>query len=195
MIAILLTLKFISKEVLILVFLVYFIYSFNLLQIGNFINFILCNSTIIDSINYLLVILLIYILLVRLLSKRFLIKFTTSYTQTLIIISLILILFFVSSSLINFYIFFEFSILPIFMIIIGWGYQTERVRARLSLIFYTVLASIPLLIYILSSYKLKKIFFFYQLGLINTTNNVSYLILLSVTAAFLIKLPIFLGHL
>lgn len=182
-------------EIFTFIFFIYFIYSLSFLQIGNFINIFILNIRIIDSRNYLLLILLIYIILIRFISRRFLIKFNMSYTQILIIITIILILFFLSSSLLKFYIFFEFSILPIFIIIIGWGYQTERVRARLALIFYTVLASIPFIIYILFSNKLKKIFFFYQLILKLYPNRVNYIILLRVTMAFLIKLPIFLGHL
>ena len=182
-------------EIFTFIFFIYFIYSLSFLQGGNFINIFILNTRIIDSRNYLLVILLIYIILIRFISRRFLIKFNMSYTQILIIITIILILFFLSSSLLKFYIFFEFSILPIFIIIIGWGYQTERVRARLALIFYTVLASIPFIIYILFSNKLKKIFFFYQLMFKLYPNRVNYIILLRVTIAFLIKLPIFLGHL
>ena len=158
-------------------------------------NIFMINTWVIDSRNYLLLILLIYIMLIRLISRRFLIKFNASYIQILITIIMVLILFFLSSSLLKFYLFFEFSILPIFIIIMGWGYQTERVRARLALIFYTVLASIPFLIYILFSIKLKKIFFFYQLIFKFYFNRVNYIILLRVTMAFLIKLPIFLGHL
>ena len=48
-----------------------------------------------------------------------------------------------------FYFFFEWSLIPIFFIIIGWGYQPERLKARLALFFYTLFASLPLLISIL----------------------------------------------
>jgi len=173
----------------------FFIYSLRFFQTGSFINILISRTSIIDARNYLLLILLIYIILIRFISRIFLIKFNISYAQILIIITIILMLFFLSSSLLKFYIFFEFSILPIFIIIMGWGYQTERVRARLALIFYTVLASIPFIVYILLSNKLKKIFFFYQLILKFYSNRVNYIILLRVTMAFLIKLPIFLGHL
>jgi NADH-ubiquinone oxidoreductase chain 4 len=75
------------------------------------------------------------------------------YQQTnknnLIILNLILILFlslfFFSSESLNLYVIFELAVLPIFIIIIGWGYQTERIEARLRLFFYTIRASLPLL--------------------------------------------------
>merc|ERR1712141_690152 len=135
-----------------------------------------------------LLILLFYIIIICFLSRRFLIKFNYSYVQTLIVITIILILFFFSSSLLKFYIFFEFSILPIFIIIIGWGYQTERVSASLALIFYTVLASMPFLIYILFANKLKKIFFFNQLLFNSQSNRVNYIILLKLGGYGLIRL-------
>jgi len=71
-----------------------------------------------------------------------------------------LIIFFFSSESINLYIIFELSVLPIFSIIIGWGYQTERLEARIRLIFYTIRASLPLLgiyLWIYSSIMTNKL--------------------------------------
>jgi len=107
----------------------------------------------------------------------------------------ILTIIFYVRSFLSLYIYFEFSILPIFLIIIGWGYQTERVRARLALIFYTITASIPLLLFLLNTNIFRKIFFFTQLPYKLNLNSVSLIIILSIVSAFLIKLPIFLGHL
>ena len=45
-----------------------------------------------------------------------------------------LVIFFFSSESFNLYVMFELSVLPIFIIIVGWGYQTERLEARLSLL-------------------------------------------------------------
>lgn len=56
-----------------------------------------------------------------------------------------LVIFFFSSESFNLYVMFELSVLPIFIIIVGWGYQTERLEASLSLLFYTIAASLPLL--------------------------------------------------
>lgn len=77
----------------------------------------------------------------------------------------------------------------------GWGYQTERVRASLALIFYTISASIPLLIFIIISILYKDILFIRQFLYKLTLNFRNSLLLLRVTIAFLIKFPIFLGHL
>lgn len=54
-----------------------------------------------------------------------------------------------TSDLIIFYISFEATLIPIFLLVIGWGYQPERVSASLYLLFYTLAASLPLLLRIL----------------------------------------------
>lgn len=67
----------------------------------------------------------------------------------LLTLMLILAVCFSVNSLLIFYIFFEFSLIPTFLVICGWGYQPERLRARKFMVLYTVRASLPLLIFIL----------------------------------------------
>jgi NADH-ubiquinone oxidoreductase chain 4 len=45
-----------------------------------------------------------------------------------------------------FYISFEIRLVPISLLIMGWGYQPERVRAFIYIFFYTVRGSLPLLV-------------------------------------------------
>jgi NADH:ubiquinone oxidoreductase subunit 4 (subunit M) len=40
-------------------------------------------------------------------------------------------------------------LIPTLFLILGWGYQPERVQACIYLLFYTLLASLPLLVGIL----------------------------------------------
>jgi len=60
-----------------------------------------------------------------------------------------LLMSFGTSDLIIFYISFEATLIPIFLLVMGWGYQPERVSASLYLLFYTLAASLPLLLRIL----------------------------------------------
>jgi NADH-ubiquinone oxidoreductase chain 4 len=46
-------------------------------------------------------------------------------------------------SLLSFYIFFESRLIPTLFLILGWGYQPERVQTGVYLLFYTLLASLP----------------------------------------------------
>lgn len=62
------------------------------------------------------------------------------------LLTLILIIFFFTKRFFILYFMFELSLIPIFIIIIGWGYQVERFKARMIIMFYTLFASLPLLI-------------------------------------------------
>jgi len=96
-----------------------------------------------------------------------------------------------------FYFFFEWSLIPIFLIVIGWGYQPERLMASLSLFFYTLFASLPLLLVLLRVYNESNRF---DLNLSSTLdigqiNFWSPWICLFFSVAFLVKFPIFIVHL
>jgi len=110
---------------------------------------------------------------------------------------LFLFMFFFSSETFILYIIFELSVIPIFVIIIGWGYQRERIRASLRLIFYTITASLPLLgtfIYIfIYSIRTKIMFLSYSISL--NTSDLIKIVTFCLIAAFLVKLPIYRVHL
>jgi len=119
-------------------------------------------------------------------------KFIKEFIFTIIFLSLILILSFLVGDLVWFYIFFEGSLVPIFFLISGWGYQPERLKAGIYLMFYTIFGSLPLLLGIL--------FLNGDLRTINFhlfTDPVFYELLVcgAIILAFLVKMPIFLTHL
>lgn len=64
----------------------------------------------------------------------------------------VLILTFTIRNLLTFYFFFEISLVPTLLIILGWGYQPERLQAGVYFLFYTLGASLPLLL-VLSYYS------------------------------------------
>ena len=71
---------------------------------------------------------------------------TLSYLLALFKLILIaLCLRFCTSSFLRFYVFFEASLIPIFLIILTLGYQPERLLASLIMFFYTLTSSFPLL--------------------------------------------------
>nr|YP_010882010.1 NADH dehydrogenase subunit 4 [Cacopsylla fuscicella]WID86684.1 NADH dehydrogenase subunit 4 [Cacopsylla fuscicella] len=49
-------------------------------------------------------------------------------------------------TLIMFYVGFEMSVIPILLILFGWGYQPDRLEAGVYMLVYTVLFSLPLLL-------------------------------------------------
>jgi NADH-ubiquinone oxidoreductase chain 4 len=111
----------------------------------------------------------------------------------LIILVLLILLFltFIRINLLIFYLFFERSLIPTLFLILGWGYQPERIQAGIYLLFYTLLASLPILLGIFYCYYINLTFF---LNLLNI-NFFYILFYLRMILAFLVKIPIFLFHL
>ena len=72
--------------------------------------------------------------------------FKGKFSFVLILIFILLYLTFRRFDLISFYVFFEGSLIPIYMLIMGWGYQPERLQAGVYLLLYTIFASLPLLV-------------------------------------------------
>lgn len=109
---------------------------------------------------------------------------------------LILLFCFKSPSLLIFYCFFELSLVPIFLIVLGWGYQPERLQAGMRILFYTLFASLPLLASLLVfsyTFKSRRLLIFtscYSMG-----SDLSPFILTTIIIGFLVKLPIFIVHL
>nr|YP_009459916.1 NADH dehydrogenase subunit 4 [Potamyia flava]AUT18181.1 NADH dehydrogenase subunit 4 [Potamyia flava] len=97
---------------------------------------------------------------------------------------------FISLDLFFFYIFFESSMLPVLILIVGWGYQPERMQAGVYLIFYTLFASLPLMMAIFYIYNNS----FSMFMLINSSFH-SFILYLFLIFSFLIKMPMYMVHL
>nr|AVN67695.1 NADH dehydrogenase subunit 4 [Blatta orientalis] len=111
-----------------------------------------------------------------------------------IIIMLVIMLYctFGSISMFSFYLFFEGSLIPTLFLILGWGYQPERLQAGIYLLFYTLLASLPLLVGMFYIYNLLGLLYIPLLLDNFYINNLFYLCMIM---AFLVKMPMFLVHL
>jgi NADH-ubiquinone oxidoreductase chain 4 len=109
--------------------------------------------------------------------------------------TLILILVFLASSILTFYILFEVSIIPIFIIIAGWGYQPERLPASYALFFYTITCSAPLLVVVIFFVAVTKNDFIIYSCLRGGASLVGTLLGLLICLGFLVKLPLYGLHL
>ena len=112
-----------------------------------------------------------------------------------LILRLVILVFFSLNNVVYFYIFFELSIVPIFIIILIWGYQRERLFASLRILLYTFSASLPLLFSLIFLTQ-KRINLTLNLILrtpITTSSNCFFLTMTLMTA-FLVKTPIYLTH-
>nr|YP_009446231.1 NADH dehydrogenase subunit 4 [Anodonta cygnea]ATY40656.1 NADH dehydrogenase subunit 4 [Anodonta cygnea]QQV69675.1 NADH dehydrogenase subunit 4 [Anodonta cygnea] len=110
----------------------------------------------------------------------------------ILVLTMVLVLCFSVSSLLSFYIMFEFSLIPILLIILGWGYQPERLQAGKYMLLYTVSASLPLLILIVVVLvKGGSVFWGWKF----LSFEGGWLMTLCASLAFLVKLPVYGFHL
>nr|YP_010564697.1 NADH dehydrogenase subunit 4 [Lordithon arcuatus]UZA61074.1 NADH dehydrogenase subunit 4 [Lordithon arcuatus] len=175
---------------------IYFIMFF-LFFISFSFNYMIYNISYIfgcDLLSYTMVLLSFWIcsLMILASSKLFNIK-NYSNLFLLVIIMLLFSLFctFCSLNLFIFYLFFEMSLIPTLILIIGWGYQPERIQAGVYLLFYTMFASLPMLISIFFYYKN-----FYTLSFFLMNENLNlWLFYLCMNMVFFVKMPMFFVHL
>jgi len=114
------------------------------------------------------------------------------------IMSLIVIQIFIACNYLLFYVFFELSVIPIFYLIIGWGYQPERIYASYSIFFYTIISSAPLIsLLIFINWIIKKSHFsefVFSPEILAERSQISCIFLM-VFLGFFVKLPIYSLHL
>lgn len=148
----------------------------------------------IDIISYGLILLRFWISALMLISREKIYKYKNKLNWFVFIVIFLLIILFLTFRSLNlfiFYLFFERSLIPTFFLILGWGYQPERLQAGVYLLFYTLFASLPLLLGILFCQDSIGSFYY---CLINLDYKIS-LIYFCLIMAFLVKIPMFFVHL
>nr|YP_009672671.1 NADH dehydrogenase subunit 4 [Rhodnius pictipes]QDB64191.1 NADH dehydrogenase subunit 4 [Rhodnius pictipes] len=106
-----------------------------------------------------------------------------------ILLLMCLISSFTTSNLFLFYVFFESSLICTLFLIFGWGYQPERLSAGFYLLFYTMFASLPLLLSIFYIQSVSLSLFYFLISL-----DFNFFLYLSLIFAFLIKMPMIFVH-
>jgi len=100
-----------------------------------------------------------------------------------------------SNRILEFYFLFEILAIPMYFIIIGWGYQPEKIKSAYAIFFYTLVSSSSLLIIIMylaktGLYRFSQVF----IPVNNGQNTVLTSISIFLTLTFLTKIPVFLFH-
>nr|YP_010536437.1 NADH dehydrogenase subunit 4 [Chaetocnema confinis]UYC28915.1 NADH dehydrogenase subunit 4 [Chaetocnema confinis] len=147
-----------------------------------------------DLLSYTLILLSFWICLLMILASVNLNKLDTYkkfFNFVIVILMISLYLSFSSLHFFLFYMFFEISLIPTLILIMGWGNQPERLEAGIYLMFYTMLMSLPLLIMIFYLDYISGSLMFMLLEL-NYVSSYMYIIL---NMVFFIKMPMFLVHL
>nr|QYB23342.1 NADH dehydrogenase subunit 4 [Oncocera semirubella] len=148
-----------------------------------------------DMISFGLIMLSIWICILMIMASENLYKinfYVGFFMFNLIFLLLMLFLTFSVMNLFMFYLFFEGSLIPTLMLIVGWGYQPERIQAGMYLLFYTLFASLPLLMGIFYIFIESNNIMIYFLKFLNFDY---YLLYVSMIMAFLVKMPMYFVHL
>nr|YP_010943449.1 NADH dehydrogenase subunit 4 [Symbrenthia silana]WLS55478.1 NADH dehydrogenase subunit 4 [Symbrenthia silana] len=164
--------------------------SLNLMIFSNLSYMLSC-----DMISYGLILLSIWISSLMIMASENLFQKKNYEKYFLLNILFLLLMLYLTFSVMNmfmFYLFFEGSLIPTLMLIIGWGYQPERIQAGMYLLFYTLFVSLPLLLGIFYIYKnmntmVMYFFKFYDFNM--------FLLYISMVMAFLVKMPMYFTHL
>lgn len=148
----------------------------------------------VDLLSYTLILLRFWICALIILAREKVYKIKNYFNLFLInllILLISLVITFCAINLFIFYLFFEISLIPTLILIIGWGYQPERIQAGIYLLFYTLLASLPIIIVIFYYYRK-----FGSLDFIFINNNLNRVyIYICINIVFFIKIPMFFVHL
>nr|UPL65203.1 NADH dehydrogenase subunit 4 [Valleriola javanica] len=145
-----------------------------------------------DMLSGVMVLLSIWIVLLMILSSYKI--YNSDYNKkeflfVCIFLMLMLFLSFSTLSLFNFYVFFESSLVPVVILIFGWGYQPERLSAGYYLLFYTLFASLPMLLGIFYIYNNCFTVNFFMINL-----SCNFWLYLSMVLAFFVKMPMIFVH-
>nr|UOU84949.1 NADH dehydrogenase subunit 4 [Hydrophoria linogrisea] len=174
-----------------------FLLSFIFILMNMYTNYFMSISYLFgcDMISYGLILLSLWIISLMLMASESIYKYNNYvnlFLLNIILLLILLVLTFSSMSLFMFYLFFESSLIPTLFLILGWGYQPERLQAGVYLLFYTLLVSLPMLIGIFYLYKITGTLNFYLLNNYMFNYEILYF---SLVMAFLVKMPMFLVHL
>nr|QXM16995.1 NADH dehydrogenase subunit 4 [Neoneuromus fenestralis] len=149
----------------------------------------------IDLMSFGLILLSFWIVALMIMSSESIYKKNYSkllYMMNMIFLMIMLMFSFSVTNLFMFYLFFESSLIPVLFLVLGWGYQPERLQAGMYLLFYTLFASLPMLISIFYIQSSSGMLSFIMMNMFNYNYILFYL---SMILVFLVKMPMFLVHL
>nr|QFG40107.1 NADH dehydrogenase subunit 4 [Alpheus bellulus] len=152
----------------------------------------------VDFVGYILILLSFWIMgLVCSASQKVfdLNNFSRAFLLVCVFLVLSLVLTFSSVDYLTFYVFFESSLIPTMILILGWGYQPERLQAGVYMLFYTLFASLPLLVSLLVLYGEGGTLVMCLVPASGDVGFLSYVWYFCTVFAFVVKLPMFMVHL
>ena len=144
-----------------------------------------------DLLSRGLVLLTLWVVGLSVLATQESVRESHQWRGSMVVLGVAIVGAFIIKSLLGFYVFFEAALLPMLFLVIGWGYQPERLQAGLYLVMYTVVARLPLLAGILFIYHSEgrvSVLLHYR-----SSFGVGWWVALLL--AFLVKAPLYTLHL
>nr|BDE56941.1 NADH dehydrogenase subunit 4 [Aquatica lateralis] len=146
-----------------------------------------------DYLTFFMILLSIWICMLMILASEsiyFYNNFSLFFGLVILFLFISLFLTFCSMNMFVFYLFFEMSLIPTLLLILGWGYQPERIQAGMYMFMYTLLGSLPMMVSLFYLYYYNSsLDFFFSLNV-----NSLYLYICMILV-FLIKIPMYFIHL
>lgn len=157
------------------------------------------NIFMIDSISSSLILLSIWISCLIYISSQLIYIISNNSRFFLFFVLFLLLVLLIAFRIRNFLFFFfifEISLVPTLALVIGWGYQPERLQAGIYLIIYTIRASLPLLISLIYIYNIRgRLYIYFTFRFVFRSSNFISLWWVISVIAFIVKIPIYLTHL
>nr|YP_010250538.1 NADH dehydrogenase subunit 4 [Cerceris bucculata]QTV22601.1 NADH dehydrogenase subunit 4 [Cerceris bucculata] len=171
-----------------LIFLLSFLMIFNISDLNHY---LISMNFGLNFYSYGLIMLVFWISGLMLLSMKFV---SNKYICSFLILLLmnILLITFSNLNFFLFYLFFEISLMPTFIMIIYWGLGNQRILASYYFLFYTMIFSLPMMLILFDlDYKFGSLSLllnkYYSL-------NLEYMYLIMMLVCFLVKVPFYLIH-
>nr|QGA73985.1 NADH dehydrogenase subunit 4 [Chrysomela populi] len=167
------------------IFMMNFSFNFMFMNISYFLGM--------DLLSFMMILLSFWICSLMILASESIFKYKSSYNLFLFFLLILMISLYITFSSLNlfiFYLFFEISLIPTFFLIMGWGYQPERIEAGVYLLFYTLLMSLPMMVILFYIYEK-----FFLLSMLMTFSLDSIYSFFCMNMIFFVKMPMFFIHL
>nr|YP_009051403.1 NADH dehydrogenase subunit 4 [Tetrastemma olgarum]AIH00391.1 NADH dehydrogenase subunit 4 [Tetrastemma olgarum] len=181
-------------KILMIFFFLFFLFFFFSYGWESYYGFFFLDSTsvVLISLSF-LIIYLMYLASLRVNITKY---YSFGFNFFLLFLSFVLVFCFSTSNLFFFFLFFEISLVPTLMIIVGWGYQPERLQAGFYMIMYTIFASLPFLGFLLFFCYFSGSFFMFFFFDFSFFGGVVFFSVYFISIfAFMVKLPIYGVHL
>jgi len=148
-----------------------------------------------NTLGMILIILTVYLMITCVIMSINSIKFNIKlFLIILMVLNLVLIMVFLVKNILTFYILFESTLVPVFIIVLLWGSRLERLRAAYYLLFFTLSSSLLMLIAIIKMYIISGSLKVDYLNSINLPMNIQKWSFIGFALAMGVKIPLIPFH-